>query len=475
MRELIERGSIIINGVEMNKIAITIFGGTGDLTYRKLVPAAYNLFHRNLLGEDFKVIIIGRRDYTHEAYIETADKWLRQFARLRFNEETLAKFYEHLVYYKMDFTNLEEYKGLDEFYSRLNYKNNLIYYAVAPQFFNIISEGVSTCKSVYNPKIILEKPFGTDLESAKLLSETLDRTFGKDNISRIDHYLGKEMLRNIISLRETNPIIANAWSKDNIDSVQISALEMVGVETRGPYYDKAGALKDMVQNHLLQILSIVALDNTHGIISEEQSKVLRQLRDIDKIDIKKSVVLAQYEGYRDEDKVSKNSKTETYACLKLFIDNDRWQDVPFFIRTGKKCSDREVEVVINFKRIAENVDPNVLIIKVQPTEGVYLEFNIKTPGEQKGLSKAKIEFCQNCNDIFRQNTPEAYERMILACIEGDNSWFSKWDQIETSWKYIQDLKDLYEKENLPIYSYAQGSKGPKEMNDLAENIDQYWR
>lgn len=475
MKELIKKVSIIMSGVQMNKIAITIFGGTGDLSYRKLVPAVYNLFHRDLLGKDFKLIIVGRRDYTNEDYIKTLDEWLREFARLRYTKESLEEFYKHIIYYKMDFTNLDEYKALNEFYSKFDYNNNLIYYAVAPQFFGIISDGISTCNNIHKPKIILEKPFGTDLESAKLLSAGLDKTFESENIYRIDHYLGKEMLRNIISLRDTNPIIANAWSRESIDSIQISALELVGVETRGPYYDKAGALKDMVQNHLLQILSIVALDNTHGIISEEQSKVLGQLRSIDKIDIKDSVILAQYEGYREEDRVNKESKTETYACLKLFIDNDRWQDVPFFIRTGKKCNDREVEVVINFKRLAADIEPNVLIIKVQPTEGVYFEFNIKTPGEESGLTKAKMEFCQNCNDIFRQNTPEAYERMILACIQGDNSWFSKWDQIEISWKYIQDLKDLYEKANLPIYSYPQGSAGPKEMNDLAENKDRYWR
>lgn len=459
----------------MNKIAITIFGGTGDLTYRKLVPAVYNLFYRGLLGEDFKIIIIGRREYTNEDYIGTVDEWLRKFARLEYDEESLKNFYKHIVYYKMDFTKLEEYRGLNEFYSKLDYKNNLIYYAVAPQFFNVISEGISLCENIYHPKIILEKPFGTDLESAKVLSERLDNTFGKYNIFRIDHYLGKEMVRNIISLRETNPIIANAWSRENIAGVHISALETVGVETRGPYYDKAGALKDMVQNHLLQILSIVALDDTKGVISEEQSKVLRQLRPIEKIDIKDSVLLAQYEGYRQEDKVDPDSNTETYACLKLFIDNERWQDVPFFIRTGKRCGNREVEVVITFKRISETVDPNVLIIKVQPTEGVYFEFNIKTPGEENGLTKAKMEFCQNCNDIFRQNTPEAYERMILACIEGDNSWFSKWDQIETSWRYIQGLKDLYDREKLPVYGYEQGSAGPKEMNNLTKNKDLYWR
>ncbi len=475
MKGWTKRALNIIIGVQMNKIAISIFGGTGDLAYRKLIPAAYNLFHRGLLGSDFKIIAIGRRDYRNEDYIAVIDGWLRQFARLRYDEESLAKFYRHIVYFQMDFTNLQEFKRLNRFYEELAYKNNLIYYAVAPQFFAVISDGVSACSGLHKPKIILEKPFGVDVDSAKLLSKGLDDCFGKENIYRIDHYLGKEMLRNIISLRETNPIIAGAWSKESIESVHISALELVGVETRGPYYDKAGALKDMVQNHLLQILSIVALDDPKDVLANQQFAALSALRRPELLDIRDSVILGQYEGYRQEDKVSPDSRTETYACLKLFLDNERWQGVPFFIRTGKKCSSREVEVVITFKRIAEDIDPNVLIIKVQPTEGVYLEFNIKTPGAESGISKAKMEFCQNCNDIFRQNTPEAYERMLLSCIEEDNSWFSKWDQIELSWRYIHDLKERYEEAGLPVYTYPQGSPGPKEANDLAKNKDQRWR
>lgn len=447
----------------MSKISITIFGGTGDLTYRKLMPAIYNLFSRNLLGENFKVCAIGRRDYSNEEYLEIIDSWIKEFARLKIKEERLLEFYKHIEYYKMDFTNLDEYAGLNKFYENTSFDNNLVYYAVSPSFFEVISDGMLRVNNLKNPKIILEKPFGSSMENAKFLSEKLDKNFNSENIYRIDHYLGKEMVRNILTIRETNPLIAKVWSKDDIESIEITALETVGVETRGNYYDEAGALKDMVQNHLLQILTIVALDNPNGVLADEQLDVLKNLRPVEKMDIKKSVVLGQYKGYRQEDKVNPNSSTETFAGIKLFVDNKRWENVPFFIKTGKKTSEREIEVLVKFKRIKDDINPNVLVIKIQPTEGVYLEFNIKTPGED-GITTAKMEFCQNCNLIFRLNTPEAYERMILACIENDSSWFSKWEQIELSWKFIDELKQAYIKNNIPIYEYEVGSDGPVEYN-----------
>ncbi len=449
----------------MSNISITIFGGTGDLTYRKLMPAIYNLFSRNLLNDDFIVCAIGRRDYSLQEYISIIDSWIKEFARVTVDEEHLKAFYKHINYFKMDFTNLDEYKNLNEFYQSSSYDNNLVYYAVAPTFFEIITDGMVEVHNLKNPKIILEKPFGVSLADAGFLSDKLVKNFGSENIYRIDHYLGKEMVRNILTIRETNPLIEKVWSKENIDNIEISALETVGVETRGNYYDDAGALKDMVQNHLLQILTIVALDNPDGNLADEQLRVLKALRPVELLDIHNSVVLGQYEGYREEEKVNPQSDTETFAGLKLFVDNHRWENVPFFIRTGKKTGTREIEVIVTFKKIREDVNPNVLIIKIQPVEGVYLEFNIKTPGED-GISTAKMEFCQNCNLIFKLNTPEAYERMILACIDNDSSWFSKWEQIAISWKYIQDLKDLYIENNLRVYPYKAGSDGPAEYENI---------
>lgn len=462
-------------GMKMNKTGITIFGSTGDLTYRKLMPALYNLFSRGLLEKDFDICAIGRRDYKNEDYTNIITDWIKKFARLKVTDDKLKEFFKHINYLKMDFTKEEDFQVLNNYYKNKNIENHVVYLAVAPAFFEQISIGVEKTKCIKNPKIILEKPFGDSLENAGYLSERLETTFGKDNIYRIDHYLGKEMIRNILTIRTTNHMISKVWNSDSIESVHISALEEVGVGSRADYYDETGALMDMVTNHLLQILTIVAMDNPQGIIHEEQYNVLKDLRPIKDIDISKSMILGQHKGYVEEDKVDDNSKTETYAALKLFVDNERWKDVPFFIRTGKKCDNREVEVAITFRRTTPSVDPDVLIIKIQPVEGVYLEFNIKTPGEESGVTRAKMEFCQSCEDVFRLNTPEAYERMILACLNDDSSWFSRWNQIETSWKYIEGLKEEYKKANLPVYIYEQGSKGPSEANSLANTKDQRWR
>ncbi|MCI5722588.1 MAG: glucose-6-phosphate dehydrogenase [Erysipelotrichaceae bacterium] len=449
----------------MSQFNLTIFGGTGDLSYRKLMPAMYNLYIKKELPEDFMITAIGRREYTSEDYHKIVEPWITEFAQVKVKDQALEQFFTHIHYFRMDFTDLSLYQLLDDYYEKNPTSNHVVYYAVSPEFFNVITDGFSSLKNIHEPKIVLEKPFGATLSSAKVLSEKLERLFGKDHVYRIDHYLGKEMVRNILTIREANLLFANVWNKENIDSVEISALEEVGVETRGNYYDHAGALKDMVQNHLLQIMSIVAVDDPHGDINTQQLEVLRHLRPLDQVDIKDTLLKGQYEGYRQEMHIDPASKTETFAALKLFIDTDRWQGVPFYIRTGKKMERREIVVKITFKSLRDDVDPDVLVIKIQPTEGVYLEFNIKTPGEDS-ITKAQMDFCQNCNLIFKLNTPEAYERMLHACMDGDGSWFSKWELIERSWQYIDTLKQMYIDADLPIYTYPQGSLGPKEADQL---------
>lgn len=457
---------------EGDHVSITIFGATGDLSYRKLLPALYNLFSRGNLNE-FQICAIGRRDYSKSEYIEIIDEWIREFARLDINDKELQRFYEHIEYFKMDFTKPEEYERLNDFYQGHSFNNSIVYYAVAPEFFETISRGLLKVTNLKGVKIIVEKPFGSDLEHAKYLSEKLEEHFGEENIYRIDHYLGKEMIRGILTIRELNPFIGKAWAKGDIECVQISALETVGVETRGSYYDVAGALKDMVQNHLFQLLSIVALDDVSGELSTEQLKVLKSLRPVEDLEIEKSLVLAQYEGYTEEKNVAEDSKTETFAALKLFIDNERWRGVPFFIRTGKRCSKREIEVVIKFKRVSEEFEPNILIVKIQPSEMIRLILNIKL-SDSDNIIRSKMDFCQSCDLRFRINTPEAYERMLDLCIKGDNSWFSKWEQIEHSWNYIEMLKEKYFEANLPIYHYEAASDGPKEVCKLMDNKDQHF-
>ena len=242
------------------------------------------------------------------------------------------------------------------------------------------------------------------------------------------------------------------------------------METRGGYYDASGALKDMVQNHLLQILSIMAMEEpgemTPKGLHDAQLDVFTSLRQADEESISDMLVLGQYDGYRQEPLVKPDSKTETFAALKLFIDNTRWKGTPFYIRTGKKTGMREIELSVIFRRPYAQVEPNVLIIKIQPTEGVYLQFNIKRPGDTDDIIPTKMDFCQNCNLVHQLNTPEAYERLITACIEGESSWFSQWDQVELCWNYVSRLKKLYSDTDLPLYSYVPGTPGPGEVERM---------
>ncbi len=454
----------------------TIFGGTGDLTFRKLLPALYNIEASKDKELCTRIVIIGRRDYTGETYRDLARSWVEKFARLRFEEETYRRFADRIVYYHMDFTDEAAYEGLDGFYREMGAENHIFYFAVAPRFFSTIVNGLKQVAGAEKGKVVIEKPFGENLLAAAGLNKTMETFFQPDHIYRIDHYLGKEMVRNIQIIRFANPIFSNVWDAEHIACIQISALEEVGVETRGGYYDHSGALKDMVQNHLFQILSIVAMERPKSLAVEdmhrEQIRVLKSLHVPE--DISKDMVLGQYEGYREEPSVDKESVTETYAALKLFVENDRWRGMPFYVRTGKKLGKREMQVAVVFKSPVEGVEPDILNIKIQPTEGVYLQFNIKKPGETEEVIQAKMDFCQSCSFVNRMNTPEAYERLLGACMRGERSWFSQWDQVETSWKYVDEVREQYCKKALPVYSYATGSRGPGEADMLLGRQGHTW-
>ena len=450
-----------------NKTAITLFGGTGDLTYRKLLPALYNLNGLGKLADDFKIVVIGRREYSQADYINIVRNWVKEHARTKFDDEQFESYAKRIIYFKMNMTNEDDYAMLQEFYAREDIQNHVYYFAVAPSFFMTITNGLKKHCSENNAKVIIEKPFGEDLEKAGLLNNELEKFFNQDEIYHIDHYLGKEMIQNILSLRFKNIIFKGIWNKDFIENVQITAAETVGVGTRASYYDKSGALKDMVQNHLLQVLSLVAMEEPKGTessrIHESQYNLLSALKPIE--DVRDSLVMGQYEGYLQEENIPADSKTETYAALKLYVDNERWQGVPFFIRTGKKMDSRETQVVVQFKAVGD-VPGNVLIIRIQPDEGVYVQFNAKKPGTEKELQQISLDFCQSCILENRINTPEAYERLLDACFKGDRSLFSQWDQIVASWTFVNDLIAKYEEQGSPLYTYEQGSKGPKEADEL---------
>ena len=468
----------------MKNNGIVIFGGTGDLAYRKLFPALYNLHCLGSLPEDYKIVGIGRREYSEEDYIKIINDWTKEFSRLQYTDKDFEEFKKRIKYYKMDMTNMEEYHGLVDFIEENNMKDGLIYYyAVSPGLFGPISEGLkgANCSSkigcrqtseddsccMGDTKVIIEKPFGKDLESAREIYNNLKSYFKDDNIYHIDHYLGKEMIINIMTLRFANAIFKGVWNRDFIDRVDINVYETVGVDSRGGYYDKSGALADMIQNHLFQIMSIVAMeepaDSESSSIKEAQSNVFKSLKQVEPEKIDDMLLMGQYRGYREEDKVAPDSVTETYVAMKLEIDNERWQGVPFYLRTGKKLHKRESEVIVSFKSTSEGAPGNNLIIKIQPDEGVKLNFNIKKPGtETKVIQEVEMDFCQSCILENRINTPEAYERLLKACMDSDRSLFSQWEQIEISWNFINRIVSLYKENSNRLYFYEPGTEGPEE-------------
>ena len=450
--------------------AFTIFGGTGDLTFRKLLPALYNGSLSGAESLDYEIIIIGRRDYTLEHYLELARPWVQKFARLPYSDRAFQRLAKRIDYYRMDFTDPSAYDGLNDYFRGRDIDEFIFYLAVAPRFFGVIAENLTRVSNAPAGKVILEKPFGETLEAARELNHRLETIFQPNHIYRIDHYLGKEMVRNIETIRFSNPIFTNLWDARFIESVQISALEENGVGSRGGYYDESGAMKDMVQNHLFQILSIVAMERPSDYIGSdrhaEQVKVLKALRPVGVNPIEDTLVMGQYEGYQEEDLVAPDSQTDTYIAMRLFIDNDRWRGAPFYIRTGKKLGCREMNVVVTFRRPRPDVAHNVLVIRIQPSEGVYLQFNIQKPGDTTEITQVKMDFSQSASLESRINTPEAYERLIDACIRDEDFWFSKWDQIETGWSYVDQLTKAYHEAGLPLVRYAQGTPGPKEADQL---------
>lgn len=469
-----------MNGGMIMKTAtdITIFGGTGDLTFRKLLPALYTMYRTGKLPEGSQLTIIGRRDYTSDSYRAKAREWVKKFTRLPYAEDLFEEFSHKIRYYQMDFTDLKEYQGLGKFYETLKQESHIFYFAVAPRFFGNITTGLKSIPGLKPGKVMIEKPFGETLTSAKALNQELMDFFGADNIYRIDHYLGKEMIRNIQTIRFANPIFSNVWNFKAVESVEISALEDVGVETRGGYYDASGALKDMVQNHLFQILSILAMEQPESFTSEamhqEQIRVLKSLKPVSAAELHDTLVLGQYDGYTKEPLVAPDSHTETYACLRLFIENERWRGTPFYIRTGKRTGVRQTEIAVTFRRAYPGVEPDILIIKIQPTEGIYLQFNIKRPGDTDEIIKTSMDFCQNCILENQVNTPEAYERLLTACLRGERSWFSHWDQIEISWNYIGRIKALASETGLTVFPYLPGQRGPKEADLLLKRFGHKW-
>lgn len=481
---------IVLKENDISNIFV-IFGGTGDLTKRKILPAIYNLAKENLLPQNFVLVSIGRRNYSLDKYREIAYNSIDIYSRYQLEENIWDSLKEKIYYKEMDFTNELEYTSLktylDSLDDKFNTKGNRIFYlAVAPNFFDVIASNLHKTKMNTNhthfSRVVIEKPFGSDLKSAKYLNNKIISAFGEENTYRIDHYLGKEMLQNIMVIRFANSLFEPLWNNQYIEQIQITSHETLGVENRGNYYEKSGAIRDMVQSHMLQLLSLIAMEKPksldHNDIRDEKVKVLKALKKYNEEEIAKNIVRGQYKNYRNEVNVSPSSKIETYVALKLEVNNKRWRNVPFYIRTGKKMPKKATEIVIQFKThpnllySKENLQPNYLIIKIQPTEGVYFQFNAKEPGTRKKIIPVQMDFCQNCD--IGINSPEAYERLLYDVMLGDSTLFARWDEVYYSWKFIDTIINLWDKVEPIFPNYEEGSLGPIGAMKLLERDDRKW-
>ncbi len=478
--------------------AITIFGASGDLAQRKLFPALYALALRNLLPESFAVLGVARTRMSTEEFRSRMREAVERYGRDEFRREIWDDLAEGIRYLAMDFGDEQGWEDvaatlgeLDE--SRGTAGNRVYYLAVPPSAFEEILEHVGKRRSADGwTRIIAEKPFGHDLASARRLNEKLDEYFSEAEVFRIDHYLGKETVQNMLVLRFANGIFEPVWNRQFIDHVQITVAESVGVEGRAGFYEEAGAVRDIVQNHLLQLVALTAMEPPIEFDAEsvrtEKVKVLRSLHTPGP----KHIVRGQYgpghvEGkavpaYREEPAVAPDSVTETYVAGKLFVDNWRWADTPFYFRTGKRMPKRETAIAIQFKRAPkppfeagseDGLRPNVLLLHIQPDEGVSLAIGAKVPGQGMGIRTVHMDFLYG--GAFRVGLPEAYERLILDCLLGDATLFMRADEVEEQWALVDAVVASWRRDRPSFPNYAAGTWGPAAADELLHRDGRSWR
>ena len=483
---------------------IVIFGASGDLTKRKLIPSLYDLFVQNLLPQKYAIIGVSRSDLGDINFRNQMKEGIQKFA-LSENRDLIDDFLKSVCYQSVDAKSADSFSPLKNRISKIcndfSIPEKIVFYlSTPPSLYSIIPEnlakiGLNTEDNGWK-RLIIEKPFGYNLNTAKELNASLKQNWKENQIYRIDHYLGKETVQNVLVTRFSNGIFEPLWNRNYIHHIEITSAESIGVEKRGGYYDGSGALRDMIQNHLLQLVGLIAMEPPSSMDSEsirnETEKVFQSIRKIDEKNVSKFVIRGQYLnssvkgekmlGYREEEGVNPESKTETYAALKFYIDNWRWGGIPFYIRTGKRLPTRVTEAVIHFKstphflfkQLESNNGSNQLIIRIQPDEGILLKIGMKVPGGGFNVQTINMDF--HYSDLAHQRVPSAYERLLLDSMIGDSTLFARGDAVMSAWEFLNPVLNAWENDKtIPIYGYPCGTWGPEVADDLIEEDGTTWR
>jgi len=471
---------------------LVIFGANGDLTKRKLLPALYRLVYDRRLPDSFAIVGNSRTAMSDEAFRDRMRDAVKEFSEdTEFNPDLWERFSRNIYYVAGDMNDPALYTALAEKAAATAQRNMMFYLSTQPSYYKTVVDGLAKAGLNKGEKgwrrIIVEKPFGHDLESARSLNADLQTVFPEDETYRIDHYLGKETVQNIFGFRFGNGIFEPLWNRRYINQVQITAAESIGVEGRGAYYQEAGALRDMIQNHLLQVMATIAMEPSavfeSDAVRDERAKLLRSIRIMKPEDVPRFAVAGQYRGFREEEGVNPQAQTDTYAAATFYVDNWRWAGVPFFIRSGKKLPKRVTDIAIQFKPAPlalfgdssgePNTRPNLLILRIQPEEGISLRFLSKEPGNGMRLRPVSMDF--NYGASFGERSPSAYETLLMDAMLGDATLYTRQDMVEASWQVIQPILDDWSNRKFNFPNYDPGTWGPSEADAMLGRLGLKWR
>ncbi|MCD8915068.1 glucose-6-phosphate dehydrogenase [Staphylococcus simulans] len=478
---------------------ITIFGATGDLSHRKLFPSLFHLYQQDNLDEHVAIIGIGRRDYSNDEFRNQVKSSIQAHVK---DTKHLDQFMDHVFYFKHDVSDEQSYDDLLKFSNQLDSEfglqgNRLFYLAMAPNFFGLVTDYLKSSgltKTRGFKRLVIEKPFGSDLASAEKLNKQIRKSFKENEIYRIDHYLGKDMVQNIEVLRFANAMFEPLWNNKYISNIQVTSSEILGVEDRGGYYESSGALKDMFQNHMLQMVALLAMEPPISLnsadIRAEKVKVLKSLHPLDSEAVRTNFVRGQYDAgeingqqvksYREEDRVSEDSITPTFVSGKVMIDNFRWAGVPFYIRTGKRMKRKSIQVVVEFKEVPMNLyyekdkhlDSNLLVINIQPNEGVSIHLNAKK--NVQGIETEPVQLSYSMSAQDKMNTVDAYENLLFDCLKGDATNFTHWEELKSTWKYVDAIQEEWDQVTPDFPNYKSGTNGPLKSELLLSRDGFHW-